>query len=121
MNIVGIGLGGFIKIIICGNFFFVDNNQLFWIVDGVLFSDNNNLDVIYYGGVDCGGLFVDINLEDIELIFVLKGLNVVVFYGLCVGNGVILVIIKKGSKKDGFGVCYSGNFIWSQVVEIFEM
>lgn len=121
MNILVIGLGGFMKIIICGNFFFIDNNQLLWIVDGVFFSDISILSVFCYDGVDCGSVFMDINLDDIESIFVLKGLNVVVFYGLCVGNGVILIMIKKGSKKDGFGICYSGNFIWIVIGEILDM
>ena len=74
-----------------------------WIVDGVPFSDNNNSDATYYGGVDRGGSSVDINPEDIESISVLKGPNAAALYGSRAGNGVILVTTKKGSKKDGFG------------------
>ena len=48
--------------------------------------------------------------DDIETISVLKGPNAAALYGSRAGNGVILVTTKKGSKKDGFGVQYNGNF-----------
>lgn len=121
MNTAGTGLGGSTKITIRGNSSLADNNQPLWIVDGVPFSDNNNSDATYYGGVDRGGSSVDINPEDIESISVLKGPNAAALYGSRAGNGVILVTTKKGSKKDGFGVRYSGNFTWSQVAETLEM
>lgn len=121
MNTAGTGLGGSTKITIRGNSSLSDNNQPLWIVDGVPFSDNNNSDASYYGGVDRGGSSVDINPEDIESISVLKGPNAAALYGSRAGNGVILVTTKKGSKKDGFGVQYNGNFTWSQVAETLEM
>ena len=121
MNSSGTGLGGSTKITIRGNSSLSDNNQPLWIVDGVPFSDNNNSDASYYGGVDRGGSAVDINPEDIESISVLKGPNAAALYGSRAGNGVILVTTKKGSKKDGFGVQYNGNFTWSQVAETLEM
>ena len=121
MNTAGTGLGGSTKITIRGNSSLSDNNQPLWIVDGVPFSDNNSSDASYYGGVDRGGSSVDINPEDIESISVLKGPNAAALYGSRAGNGVILVTTKKGTKKDGFGVRYSGNFTWSQVAETLEM
>lgn len=42
-------------------------------------------------------------------------------YGSRAGNGVILITTKKGSKKEGFGVRYSGNFTWSTVAETLKM
>ena len=120
MNTAGTGLGGSTKITIRGNSSLADNNQPLWIVDGVPFSDNNNSDASYYGGVDRGGSAMDINPEDIESISVLKGPNAAALYGSRAGNGVILVTTKKGSKKDGFGVRYSGNFTWSQVAETLD-
>lgn len=39
---------------------------------------------------------IDINLEDIVFLIVLKGFVVVVLYGFCVLEGVIIIIIKKG-------------------------
>lgn len=90
MNTAGTGLGGSTKITIRGNSSLADNNQPLWIVDGVPFSDNNNSDATYYGGVDRGGSSVDINPEDIESISVLKGPNAAALYGSRAGNGVIL-------------------------------
>ena len=103
MNTSATGLGGSTKITIRGNSSLSDNNQPLWIVDGVPFSDNNNSDASFYGGVDRGGAALDINPDDIESISVLKGPNAAALYGSRAGNGVILVTTKKGSKKTGFG------------------
>ena len=62
----------------------------------------------------------DINPEDIESISVLKGPNAAALYGSRAGNGVILVTTKKGTRKDGFGVNYSGTFTWTQVADELE-
>lgn len=50
----------------------------------------------------------------------MKGPNAAALYGSRAGNGVILVTTKKGSKKDGFGIRYTGNFTWSSVAETLE-
>ena len=121
MNTSATGLGGSTKITIRGNSSLSDNNQPLWIVDGVPFSDNSTSDASMYGGVDRGGASLDINPDDIESISVLKGPNAAALYGSRAGNGVILVTTKKGSKKDGFGVRYNGNFTWSQVAETIDM
>ena len=121
MNTSATGLGGSTKITIRGNSSLSDNNQPLWIVDGVPFSDNSDSDASFYGGVDRGGASLDINPDDIESISVLKGPNAAALYGSRAGNGVILVTTKKGSKKDGFGVRYSGNFTWTKVAETLDM
>ena len=120
MNTSSTGLSGSTKITIRGNSSLSDNNQPLWIVDGVPFSDSNNSDASFYGGVDRGGAALDINPDDIETISVLKGPNAAALYGSRAGNGVILITTKKGSKKTGFGVRYSGNFTWSNVSETLE-
>lgn len=117
----GTGLNGSTKITIRGNSSLTDNNQPLWVVDGVPFNDNNNSSASLYGGVDRGGAAVDINPDDVESISVLKGPNAAALYGSRAGNGVILVTTKKGSAKDGFGVTYSGNFTWTDVVETLQM
>ena len=89
MNTAGTGLGGSTKITIRGNSSLADNNQPLWIVDGVPFSDNNNSDASYYGGVDRGGSAMDINPEDIESISVLKGPKAAALYGTRAGKGEI--------------------------------
>ena len=121
MNTSSTGLGGSTKITIRGNSSLSDNNQPLWIVDGVPFSDNSTSDASFYGGVDRGGASLDINPDDIESISVLKGPNAAALYGSRAGNGVILVTTKKGSKKDGFGIRYSGNFTWTNVAETLDM
>lgn len=52
---------------------------LFWVVDGVIVGEDLGL-----------------NLNEIDNISVLKDGLVIVLYGLCVVNGVIVVIIKRG-------------------------
>ena len=121
MNTASTGLGGSTKITIRGNSSLTDNNQPLWIVDGVPFSDNNTSNASAYGGYDRGGTSLDINPDDIESISVLKGPNAAALYGSRAGNGVILVITKKGANKSGFGVSYNGNFTWSSVSQAIKM
>ena len=98
MNTAGTGLGGSTKITIRGNSSLADNNQPLWIVDGVPFSDNNNSDATYYGGVDRGGSSVDINPEDIESMSVLTGAAAAALYGSDAANGAIIITTKKGKE-----------------------
>lgn len=121
MNMASTGLGGSTKITIRGNSSLTDNNQPLWIVDGVPFTDNQSSEASAFGGYDRGSTALDINPEDIESISVLKGPNAAALYGSRAGNGVILVTTKRGSKKDGFGVSYSGSFTWSQASESIKM
>lgn len=114
------GLGGSAKITIRGNSSLADNNQPLWIVDGVPFTEESFSDASMYGGVDRGSTSLDINPEDIESISVLKGPNAAALYGSRAGNGVILVTTKKGTRKEGFGVNYSGTFTWTQVADQLE-
>ena len=121
MNTAPTGLGGSTKITIRGNSSLTDNNQPLWIVDGVPFSDNQTSDVTAYGGYDRGGTVFDLNPDDIESISVLKGPNAAALYGARAGNGVILVTTKKGAKKDGWGISYSGTFTWSQAAQTIKL
>lgn len=121
MNTSSTGLGGSTKITIRGNSSLTDNNQPLWIVDGVPFTDNNSSDASAYGGYDRGGTSFDLNPEDIESISVLKGPNAAALYGSRAGNGVILVTTKRGNKKQGLGIRYSGSFTWSEVAGSAKM
>ena len=120
INTSSTGLGGSAKITIRGNSSLADNNQPLWIVDGVPFTEESTSGASAFGGIDRGSTSLDINPEDIESISVLKGPNAAALYGSRAGNGVILVTTKKGSKKDGFGVNYSGTFTWTQVADQLE-
>lgn len=114
------GLGGSAKITIRGNSSLTDNNQPLWIVDGVPFSENTSSSASMYEGVDRGSTSFDINPEDIESISVLKGPNAAALYGSRAGNGVILVTTKKGIRKDGFGVNYSGTCTWTHIADALD-
>lgn len=111
------GLGGSAKITIRGNSSLTDNNQPLWIVDGVPFSENSYSGASMYEGVDRGSTSFDINPEDIESISVLKGPNAAALYGSRAGNGVILVTTKKGTRKEGLGVNYSGTLTWTKIAD----
>lgn len=98
------------KIQICGVFILKGNNQLIYVIDGVIFDNlilgniimdwdvgNNNVN-------DYGNELKNFNLDDFEIVLVLKGVVVIVFYGLCGLNGVVVIIIKLGKGFKGFGV-----------------
>lgn len=77
--------------------------------------DGSGLFLVIIDGVVCE-LLSDVNLEDIEFLEVMKDVGVMVIYGVCVFNGVIFVIIKRGlegymeinlSVKVGFNFFYS--------------
>lgn len=69
----------FFKIILCGGINFDGFGGFLVVVDGQ-FCDN----------------FDDINFQDIVFMDVLKDVGVIVIYGVCVSNGVILIMIKLG-------------------------
>ncbi len=68
----------------------------------------------YHGGVDMGDAMSDINPEDIESISVLKGAGASAAYGSRGGNGVILIITKKGLSREGIGVSVNSSYTIEQ-------
>lgn len=62
----------------------------------------------------------DVILSEVELVFVLKDVVLVVIYGLWVVNGVILIIIKKG-KEGKFIFNYLGNVGFQFVIRVLEL
>lgn len=103
MVIFGMGQLGSDNIIIwvCG-VGILNNFNLMYVVDGLLVFSINEVD-----------------FSDIENILVLKDVFLVVIYGLCVVNGVILIIIKKGGDKV-FMFCYDGYVGWQKFMVFFE-
>lgn len=116
-------LGGFFCIIIWGFNFFFGDNQLLFVVDGILLDNFNfviNDQMCGFGGgmaYDYGNIIQDIDFESIESMMVLKGVVVFVFYGQCGVNGVILIIIKDGfgCKGKGIGVEVNLSMMFDQV------
>lgn len=102
----GAQIGGSAKIRIRGANSLEGGSPLF-VVDGTPIS-NANFSASYRGN-DWGNLASDINPEDIENISVLKGPAATAMYGNRGAGGVILITTKKGKKRSGIGVTYSGT------------
>ncbi|MEL7119563.1 MAG: SusC/RagA family TonB-linked outer membrane protein [Bacteroidota bacterium] len=102
----GASVGGSAKIRIRGANSLTGGSPLF-VIDGTPISNANFS--AGYRGVDYGNLASDINPEDIENISVLKGPTAAAIYGNRGANGVILITTKKGKKRKGIGVTYTGT------------
>ena len=71
------------------------SNEPLIYVDGVRFSNSENVGGIYTGGQDVSRLN-DLNPEDIESVEVLKGPAASALYGTAAANGVLLIQTKQG-------------------------
>ena len=116
LQVISNGAAGSATVRIRGANSISGNNQPLYVIDGVPIIND-----VTGGEIDYGNPANSINPDDIETISVLKGPNAAALYGSRAGNGVILITTKKGSKKEGFGVRYSGNFTWSTVAETLKM
>ncbi len=120
--------GSSTRIVIRGNNNLAGNNQALIVVDNVII-DNEPVQprgvvqsykdalTLSSGGVDVsqppvdnGSFLNSLNPDDIESIDVLKGPTAAALYGARGANGVILIVTKKGNKKQGFGVDYSYTY-----------
>lgn len=108
--------GGGIVMCLWGIFFLIGNNQLLFIIDGVYISNVEILSgLCFVFGVNFGfeenvfNCLVDLNFEDIESIEVLKGVLVVVIYGIWVNVGVVIIMIKQG-QVGKIKVCFEQDF-----------
>nr|WP_294895711.1 SusC/RagA family TonB-linked outer membrane protein [uncultured Pedobacter sp.] len=105
------GVGSTSKIVIRGESSFTNNNPLF-VVDG---TPINNNDIVpryveapsSFQAIDFGNGAMDINLDDIASVSVLKGAAAAALYGSRAANGVILINTKDGSDAKGFGVSFN--------------
>lgn len=105
--------GGSTNIIVRGSSSLTGDNQALFVIDGVP-VDNSLFNDAYQkvggAGYDYGNSGADINPSDIESITVLKGAAATALYGSRAGNGVILIITKKGSNSKALGVDISTNY-----------
>ena len=62
-----------------------------------------------------------VNPDDVESISVLKDAASASIYGAKAAFGVILIITKKGAKKESVSVSYSNNFSWQNRAKELEM
>lgn len=105
MGVLGV-LGVLIWVFVWGINFLFFGIELFWIIDGMILSGQGGGEFIGFfcnvGGVILFNFLVMINFNDIEFVEVFKDVVVIVVYGFCGVNGVIIVIIKFG--KGGKGI-----------------
>lgn len=95
----------FIKI--CGINIINGFMDFIYVIDGMV------MDNLFFG-------FNVVNLNDVVFIEVLKDVLVIVLYGLCGFNGVVVIIIKKGKKGEG-KVFYDGWIGFQIYVNILKI
>ncbi len=97
------GPTGSSRVVVRGNTSISGDNQPLYVIDGVPVintNDGNTGSGKYASGYDMGDVASSINPEDIESISVLKGPSAAALYGSLASNGVIMITMKKGVKKD---------------------
>ena len=104
--------GGSTRIVLRGANNITGNNQPLIIVDGVPLENENgfgssNKSKDVSSGKDWGSAINNINPNDIASVDILKGANAAALYGARGKNGVILISLKKGEARDGFGIDYT--------------
>lgn len=94
------------RVVIRGNTSISGDNQPLYVIDGVPIqnSDQGDLGGGKFAGSDgkshdVGDIMSSLNPNDIESISVLKGPSASALYGSLASNGVIMITMKKGSKK----------------------
>lgn len=108
------GIGSTSKITIRGEASFTNNNPLF-VVDGTPINNSSILNFTNeaaagFQEVDFGNGAMDVNLDDVESISVLKGPSAAALYGTRASNGVILITTKSGKNTKGIGVSFNSSF-----------
>lgn len=102
------GVGSSSKITIRGEASFSNNNPLF-VVDGVPINNNTvfnftNEAAAGFQEIDFGNGAMEVNVDDIEEVSVLKGPSAAALYGTRASNGVIVIKTKDGKKTKGLGI-----------------
>lgn len=102
------GVGSSSKITIRGEASFSNNNPLF-VVDGVPINNNTvfnftNEAAAGFQEIDFGNGAMEVNVDDIDEVSVLKGPSAAALYGTRASNGVIVIKTKDGKKTKGLGI-----------------
>lgn len=95
-------------------------NQPLYVVDGVPMTNNNYGQAGLWGGADQGDGISSLNPDDIESTTILKGASAAALYGSRAANGVILVTTKKGTARKGLGVEFNSNYVFENVVNLYD-
>jgi TonB-linked SusC/RagA family outer membrane protein len=115
------GPAGSTRIVIRGNKSIGGQNQPLYVVDGVPMDNTNYGSAGIWGGKDEGDGLTSINPDDIESITVLKGANASALYGSRGGNGVINIVTKKGSARQGLGIDFNSNLVFDDIIDLREL
>jgi TonB-linked SusC/RagA family outer membrane protein len=112
---------GSTRVVIRGITSVTGNNQPLYVIDGIpLDTPQGDGDVSTWNGgtdIDYGNPISSLNPDDIEGIEILKGANAAALYGSRAGNGVILIVTKKGKNKKGLGVTFNSNTAFTTVAQ----
>lgn len=116
------------RIVIRGNNSILGSNQPLIVVDGIqvqndpvggMSSSISGTDLV--SPKDWGSFLNFINSDDIQDVSVLKGSNAAALYGARGANGVILITTKRGAKRAGIGVDYSGSMLYTKAYRFQDM
>jgi TonB-linked SusC/RagA family outer membrane protein len=112
---VASGPAGSSRVVIRGNTSLQGNNQPLYVIDGIPMDNSNFGQAGVWGGPDRGDGMASINPDDIESMTVLKGASAAALYGARAANGVINIVTKRGSARQGVGVEYNSNFVFERI------
>ncbi|RAJ06646.1 TonB-linked SusC/RagA family outer membrane protein [Chitinophaga skermanii] len=114
--------GSSMRLVIRGNTSISRNNQPLIVIDGIPLDNDMNS---FKGGSekssdndptkadayqDWGSVLNFINQDDVEDMSILKGPTAAALYGARGSNGVIMITMKKGKKRQGLGVDYNFSY-----------
>ncbi len=112
--------GGGSRILIRGVTSMVGNNQPLIVIDGVRTNnDSNNSDAnasaTNTNGTATSNRLMDLNVEDIETVSVLKGAAATALYGTAGASGVLVITTKKGQKGSGLRVNFTNSVAFDNI------
>ncbi|MCK8521001.1 SusC/RagA family TonB-linked outer membrane protein [Aquimarina sp. D1M17] len=110
------GAAGSSRVIIRGASSISGTNQPLYVVDGVTIDNTQLGAASEWGGSDFGDGISSINPDDIESVSVLKGGAAGALYGSRASNGVIIIKTKNGKREQGFGVEYSTQITFEDIL-----
>ncbi len=107
--------GGGSRIVLRGVTSIIGNNQPIIVIDGVRTNNETLNSEGNTAGTAQSNRLMDLNVNDIESLNVLKGAAATALYGTAGSTGVILITTKKGSKGGGLRINYTAQVAFDQV------
>jgi len=100
------------RIVLRGAKSLTGKDQPIFVVDGVIFENDESANDVNFGNV-----LKNLNPDDYESVTVLKGAAATALYGSRALNGAILITTKKGVARKGIGVTVSQTAQFEQVYQ----